>query len=76
MSRRESAVKSMFKALIIGLILPACVLIGMFGGWIIGRNLGGLSEFLMALAGGIGGLILGSFLIIKLLLRGEVKSES
>ncbi len=63
--------RSMLKALIIGLILPICIIIGLFSGWIIGKEMGGIMEPLITLIGGIGGLILGSFLILKLLLRGE-----
>jgi len=69
--RRSDANKSMIKVLIIGLILPACVLLGMFGGWMIGKEFGEVGEFALALAGGIGGLILGSLILVKILLKGE-----
>ncbi|MCS7386168.1 MAG: hypothetical protein NDF55_05460 [archaeon GB-1867-005] len=73
---RSEANKSIMKVLIIGLILPACVLVGMFGGWIIGKNFGTIGKFALALVGGIGGLILGSLILVKLLLRRETQIES
>ena len=73
MHRKENAMKELLRALLIGLLLPACVLIGLTVGWIIGRKMGGIMEFVIALSGGLGGLILGSFLVIKLILREGVK---
>ena len=55
------------KGLLLGLILPALVILGVALGFSLGRGLGSFHKVLLALLGGLGGLVVGTLVVVKLI---------
>jgi len=55
------------RGLLLGLILPALVILGVALGFSIGRELSSFHKMLLALLGGLGGLAVGTLVVVKLI---------